>query len=299
MSELRRPNTIEELMELFSRSGSGEENDIGNTFNSVDSDVFISTYAKSGTTWMQQVVHQVRSAGDEQYNDIYEVVPWLEMAKLLKTDPEESQPGGFRAFKTHLPYDGLPKPGRYISVFREPKSVIPSFYRFLGGWYFETDGVSLDEFGRRVYLDKPAGHANHFTQWYKRVGKPDTLLLCYEDMVQKPEQVPQLVADFLGLTLAENVKNKIIQQCSRAYMVEHESKFGDRLVRMHQDHDLGLPPDGDSSKVYKDEPNETLDAAFISDLDTVWSETVGKALGFRNYSELRDAMPNPLQAERP
>jgi len=138
MSELRRPSNIEELMELFSRSGASYDDDIGNTFPSDASDVFISTYAKSGTTWMQQIVHQVRSGGDDQYSDIYDVVPWLEMAKVMKTDPTVKQAGGFRAFKTHLPYDDLPKPGRYITVFRTPASVIPSFYRFLGGWYFET-----------------------------------------------------------------------------------------------------------------------------------------------------------------
>jgi len=298
MSELRRPSNIDELMELFSRSGTSSDGNIGTTFQSENSDVFISTYAKSGTTWMQQIVHQVRSPGDDQYNDIYEVVPWLEMAKVMKMDPAAEQAGGFRAFKTHLPYKKLPKPGRYITVFRNPASVIPSFYRFLGDWYFDTDGVSLDEFGRRVYLESSEGHANHFTQWFNRLDKDDTLILCYEDMVQKPEHVPIVVAEFLGLSLTNDMKDKVIHQCSREYMAEHESRFDDRLVRLHQDHQLGLPADGESSKVYSNKPNEKLDTAFLSDLNEVWSATVGKELGFKNYMEFRLALPNRLQVNR-
>ncbi len=262
------------------------------------SDVFISTYPKSGTTWMQQVVHQVRCGGDEDYTDIYDVVPWLEMALALNVDLTAQQAGGFRAFKTHRPYQELPKPGRYISVFRDPKTVVPSFYRFLADWYFEASGVSVDEFARLVYLASPDGHRNHFAQWLERSQEKNTLLLCYEDMLENPDQVPELIADFLEVPLDAATLARVKHNCSRSYMVANENLFDDHLVRQQLDASLGLPPGGGSSKVFSEKSDNTPGPELIAELDQLWADTVGLDSGFDNYLTLRQSMPNPLQARR-
>ena len=45
------------------------------------SDVFITTYPKNGTTWMQQIVHLIRNRGDTTHDPrtISKAVPWFEM----------------------------------------------------------------------------------------------------------------------------------------------------------------------------------------------------------------------------
>jgi len=45
------------------------------------SDVLITTAPKAGTTWMQQILHQLRTGGDPDFNSIDEVVPWLELQR--------------------------------------------------------------------------------------------------------------------------------------------------------------------------------------------------------------------------
>mmetsp|Transcript_25627 Transcript_25627/g.45506 ORF Transcript_25627/g.45506 Transcript_25627/m.45506 type:complete len:127 (+) Transcript_25627:68-448(+) len=59
-----------------------------------DGDVFISTYAKCGTTWTMQILHQLRSKGDMDFEEITAVIPWdigaLDCGQDLNTDHKYS-----------------------------------------------------------------------------------------------------------------------------------------------------------------------------------------------------------------
>ena len=66
------------------------------------SDVFVATSSKSGTTWMQMIVHQLRSGGDMSFDEISLVVPWVELSTDLGLDIDAEQAFEPRAFKTHL-----------------------------------------------------------------------------------------------------------------------------------------------------------------------------------------------------
>lgn len=58
------------------------------------SDLFISPYAKCGATWVQQIVHGLRTRGDMNFDDIMRVMPWVEMAHWAGLDMNAPQPGG-------------------------------------------------------------------------------------------------------------------------------------------------------------------------------------------------------------
>ena len=54
-------------------------------------DVFITSWAKSGTTLMQQMFHQIRmvaatGAGDMDFDDISRMTPWDDTARMTDTD---------------------------------------------------------------------------------------------------------------------------------------------------------------------------------------------------------------------
>ena len=50
----------------------------GLSFAPHDTDLFIVTTPKAGTTWLQQMVHQLRTGGDMEFAEIREVVPYVE-----------------------------------------------------------------------------------------------------------------------------------------------------------------------------------------------------------------------------
>src|SRR5262245_28666780 len=64
-------------------------------------DVVISPYGKCGTTWLQQIFHTLRTRGDMDFEDISEVVPWIETSTLLEIDINAEQRAEPRGFKSH------------------------------------------------------------------------------------------------------------------------------------------------------------------------------------------------------
>ena len=82
------------------------------------SDVVISPFGKCGATWLQQSFHTLRTGGDMDFDDISRVVPWIETARVLGLDMdldldlEAKQRADPRGFKSHLPFDLIPKGAR-------------------------------------------------------------------------------------------------------------------------------------------------------------------------------------------
>ena len=48
----------------------------GREFKPRSTDAFVVTYPKCGTTWVQQIMHGLRSNGSMAFGEITEVVPW-------------------------------------------------------------------------------------------------------------------------------------------------------------------------------------------------------------------------------
>ena len=81
---------------------------IWNGFLFRNDDIFIATYAKSGTTWIQQIVSQLIFNGETGL-DVAEMSPWIDFRlppKDIKFTAIENQQHR-RFLKTHLPLDAL------------------------------------------------------------------------------------------------------------------------------------------------------------------------------------------------
>src|SRR5207249_11559783 len=70
-------------------------------------DVFIVTYPRSGTTWMQMILYQLTTDGNMDFTHIAEYCPWFEKS-LRSARGFETRPSP-RLFKSHLPYREIPK----------------------------------------------------------------------------------------------------------------------------------------------------------------------------------------------
>src|SRR3954449_5099764 len=104
---------------------------VWNDFQFRDDDIIISTYAKSGTTWMQQIISQLLFAGDTEM-DTQSMSPWVDFRvppKEVKLPALEAQTHR-RFVKTHLPVEALaysPKT-KYIYIGRDGRDVLWSLY---------------------------------------------------------------------------------------------------------------------------------------------------------------------------
>ena len=63
-------------------------------------DVIVVTPSNCGTTWMQQIMHQLGSGGDMSFTDIDDVVPWIELAYDVGQDLNAEQKYLHICFKT-------------------------------------------------------------------------------------------------------------------------------------------------------------------------------------------------------
>ena len=99
---------------------------IWNDLDFRDDDIIIATYAKSGTTWLQQIVSQLIFNGEEGL-PVAEMSPWLDLRvppKEVKLPMVEAQQHR-RFLKTHLPVDALrfSPQAKYIYIARDGRDV--------------------------------------------------------------------------------------------------------------------------------------------------------------------------------
>ena len=142
-----------------------------------DDDIVTATYAKSGTTWMQQIIAQMLFGGDPDLA-VAEMSPWLDLRvppKEVKLPLVEAQTHR-RFLKTHLPVDALvfsPK-ARYVYVGRDGRDVVWSLYNHHVNanavWY-----AALNDTPGRVgppIEPPPQDIGQYWREWMDRDGFP-------------------------------------------------------------------------------------------------------------------------------
>jgi aryl sulfotransferase len=222
-----------------------------------DGDIVVSVPVKSGTTWTMNIVHQLRSGGDPDLQDVYVEVPWLELvsapgvtreARLAKFDamPRDRR----RAFKTHSPPGLLPyqKPGggrkdvRYLVVARNPDEALASMHPFAHAhthawfdlWKLPREAFCkpsfasfYDEVARDMF---PPALFGFVAAWWPLRHAKNVLLLHFSDMKADHEGCVRKIARFLGFRPTAKQWPKILEYTSFAWMKAHEEKFELRTV---------------------------------------------------------------------
>ncbi len=258
-------------------------------------DVVIAPFGKCGTTWLQQIFHTLRTGGDTDFDDISRVVPWIETAHFVGVDLEAPQRGEPRGFKSHLPYELVPKPARYIVAVRDPKDALVSTFRFMDGWFIEPGTITIEEFAGPWLVDevRDGDYWSHLVSWWNQRDREDVLLLSYESMIKDAEHGIRRVADFCGLALDDDLLAMTLERSSFAFMLEHRDTFDDRLMREATERWRILPPGGESSKVRKGGVGghrQELPAEVAVAMDAVWQRRIAPTLRFPDYAALEAAI---------
>lgn len=266
----------------------------GKEFKPRTDDTIITPWSKSGTTWLQQIAHGLRSGGDMDFDDISRLSPWIEVADALGIDLDAEQGWWPRAFKSHYSYNAVPKGARYIVSFREPHSTLVSYYRFYEGWMFEPGTVTLDEY-LAPHLDRARGkdYWTHMESWWSQRDAENVLLLSYELMQEDIRPTVVRVAEFIGVDADDDLVDLVVHQSSRDFMLEHGDRFDDLLHRQRSDAVGALPLGAGSTKVTaaSDEPSRyVLSPDVLAAMERNWAETMDASFGLSTYAEVVDAL---------
>lgn len=217
-----------------------------------DGDIWISVPVKSGTNWMMNIVHQLLTGGNADFDSIYRVVAWPELVERPGQPPREvldrlaAMPRGVRrVLKSHSAPPELPfvKVGsgpevKYIAVCRNPEEALVSFKLFLEKhtdafydlWKVPRAALTRPDFGTfyREVVEAKGLQGMFFgfvTSWWPLRHEPNVLLLHYADIKRGGGKVLHRIADFLGTAPTEAQWATIERHASFEWMKANQSKF--------------------------------------------------------------------------
>lgn len=212
-----------------------------------DDDIVIATYAKSGTTWVQQIVAQLLFDGAEGL-ETAEMSPWLDLRvppKAVKLPQVEAQTHR-RFLKTHLPVDALTfsRKAKYIYIGRDGRDVVWSFYNHHvnanDAWYdalnntpglvgppIEPPSDSILEYWR-AWLDRDGypfwSFWENIGSWWAIRDLPNVYMLHFENLKNDMPGEIRKIAKFLDIEINENKWDDILLHCSFDYMKANATK---------------------------------------------------------------------------
>ncbi len=220
---------------------------VWNEFNFRPDDIIIATYAKSGTTWTQQIVSQLIFGGAEDVN-VAEISPWLDLRIIpreVKLPLLEAQTHR-RIVKTHLPLDAFVfRPDvKHIYIGRDGRDVMWSMHNH----HINFTPEIMQEFHASPAREgPPLKEANpdpraYFLEWLEDRGfpvwslwenvrtwraarhLPNVKVLHFNDLKTDPEGEIRAIADFLEIDVAPDAWPAIFEHCSFEYMKRNAAK---------------------------------------------------------------------------
>lgn len=202
-----------------------------------EQDVIVTTYPKSGTTWMKQIAVQIGYLGDAEFDHIDDVVPWPD--KLVpQSGPElndisglADSPTGIHVIKSHLEarYIPLHTGVKCICVIRDPKDTLVSIVHFENGFnrLLFDHIVPVEEwlaaFQTDSFIYQP--WAMLTDSWWQLREHDNILIMFYEDMKKDPKTAVEQVSQFLEVALTQQQLQKVMDKSSFSYMKANDKKF--------------------------------------------------------------------------
>lgn len=220
---------------------------IWNDFRFRNNDIIIATYAKSGTTWMRQIVGQMLLGPDPELA-VADMSPWLDLRvppKEVKLPMVEAQTHR-RFLKTHLPVDALvfsPK-AKYLYIGRDARDVVWSVYNHHANandlWYQalnDTPGRVGPPIGRpnpdirqywHEWLDKDGFPFWPFWEnartWWAVRHLPNVMFIHFAELKADLPGSMKRIAGFLDISVDSANWPRILEYCSFDWMKANATK---------------------------------------------------------------------------
>ena len=201
-------------------------------------DVFVCSYQRSGSQWIQQIVRLLRyGIHNDDGQNLDEAVPWLEILgtefgkvnNCLSTNAADGLLSP-RTFKSHFPYHLVPggfphmTPAKYIYVSRNPKDVCISVWALIKSLLPSSMQLTWEEhlsnfLGGKSISGAYGGWFDHVLGWWKHKDEPNILFLKYEDMKKEPNKCVQAIAEFIGMEgVMQGLVDEVVRKSSFSNM---------------------------------------------------------------------------------
>ncbi|KAK8787631.1 hypothetical protein V5799_022593, partial [Amblyomma americanum] len=193
-------------------------------------DIFIVTYPKCGTHWIQQISQLIlnRGVSATNYLEFQMKTPFIEFTgtKMLDAIPPP------RLLKTHFAFDRQPyhRDAKYVYMVRNPKDCCVSFFhhtRGIPGYKFSNG--SFDDFFE-LFIRGETDFGDYFDNllsWYDHKDDPNVFFLTYEQLKADAKTWVLRLAHFFGKEYAEPLKKdpdllqQVLDKSSVQYMKDH------------------------------------------------------------------------------
>ncbi len=196
-------------------------------------DIFVVTQMRCGTTWMQQMVHEIVTRGQGSWGPdghLYATSPWIDAANSVSLE-DAPLVGARRArvIKCHLPTDLCPysERAKYIYVARHPVSCFASivdFNRSMLGPLLPPVATMADWFcSDRMYWRPWPQHVEGWWRWAQQ--RDNVLFVHFEEMKENFGAVCARVSAFLGYELTAEEQRRVAEHCTFDYMKRNEEYF--------------------------------------------------------------------------
>ncbi|HEY3949870.1 sulfotransferase domain-containing protein [Phenylobacterium sp.] len=220
---------------------------VWNDFAFRDDDVIVSTYAKSGTTWTQQIVAELIFQGSGPVN-INEISPWWDM-RIIPPEVRAMVAAQThrRMIKTHLPADALvvsPK-AKYLYVARDGRDVVWSLYNHHSGFLPEVydvfnntpglvgEGLAPPDPDIRSYFNtwlERDGYPfwsfwENTASWWALRNLPNVRLVHFARLKADLEGEMRSIGDFLEIETPQARWPSLVEHCTFDYMKAHAARF--------------------------------------------------------------------------
>jgi hypothetical protein len=190
-------------------------------------DVFVSSYPRSGTTLTQWILYLLTHEERADPAHLTKVSPWFERSLAIGevTAADLDRLPSPRIFKSHLPREWLPDGARYVYVERNGPDVLVSYFHFYRA-YLGFEGTLTDFHGR--FVDGRVQYGSwfeHVAGWHQRESDPDVLIVRYEDLLNDRRSSVERLLEFLGWDRDERWIDRAVIGSSFDAMKRRESIF--------------------------------------------------------------------------
>ena len=253
-------------------------------------DVFVMTYAKSGTNWMMQIAHQLIHHGQGEFDHIHDLVPWPDtqiMGPLMRryaipledppldhvTRAEKGDQDAFQLGAAALLGRGALHRGDPGSQGHLRLQLLASSGTRVYGNAMPSIRTWFNLFLSDKFLIGGSWAVNTAGYWAQRY-RPNVLVVSFKSMKRDLRATVLEVARFLDIQVSDDVIDEVCRRSSFEYMKRIDRKFriGKLIAWSPAGAMIRKGAQGGSSELLSSAQQREADAYFVSELSRLGSD---------------------------